>query len=122
MLKTSLMSLNHWVMHPVARVSTNKCRMRFRGRLDTSHHGPQHQFRDIRGTYRQSDWHPQCNGEVPLRCQRELQTVQEVSGSKSRGLRTGKVEAMQWAPLYLTVGYTCQNMPKHHHACTTFVP
>jgi hypothetical protein len=64
-----------------------------------------------RGSCRWYDRHPQCDGEVPLRCQQELHT------QGFSGVPTGKtledsnlvsVEAMQWVLLYLSIGHdTC---------------
>jgi hypothetical protein len=66
-----------------------------------------------RGSCGWSDRHPQCNGEVPLRCQQELHT------QGFPGVPTGKhpedsnlmsVEAMQWVLLYLSVGHDIENI------------
>jgi hypothetical protein len=66
-----------------------------------------------RGSCGQSDRHPQCDGEVPLRCQQELHT------QGSLGVSTGKnpedsnlasVEAMQWVLLYLSIGHDIENI------------
>jgi hypothetical protein len=55
-----------------------------------------------------SDRHPQCDGEVSLRCQQELHT------QGFPGVPTGKnpedssqvtVEAMQWVLLYMSIGH-----------------
>jgi hypothetical protein len=69
--------------------------VRFGARLDTSHHGPPQR-------------HPQCDGEMSLRCQEEPHT------QGCSGVPTGKnpedssqasVEVMQWVLLYLSFGH-----------------
>jgi hypothetical protein len=87
-----------------------------------------------RGRRRQSDRHPQCDGEVSLRCQQELHTQGVVgvpTGKYSEDSNLAGVEAMQWIFLCLSIAYDrrfCdqlsqhgQKVPEHHHACTTLV-
>jgi hypothetical protein len=57
---------------------------------------------------RWSDRHPQCDGEVPLCCQKELQTqgVLGVSMVKNpEDLNLVSVEAMQWVLLYFSISH-----------------
>jgi hypothetical protein len=77
--------------------------MRFNARLDMSHHGPPHP----------SDRHPKCDGEVPLRCQQELDTqgcLGVPTGKNPGDSNVASVEAMQWALLYLSIGHDIGNI------------
>jgi hypothetical protein len=42
--------------------------------FDTSHHGPQHPFKEAGVVANSLDRHPQCDSEVSLLCQQELHT------------------------------------------------
>jgi hypothetical protein len=88
--------------------------VRFNARLDTSHHGPTAaSVQRCRGGCGWSDRHPQCDGEVPLRCQQELHTqgVLGVStGKNPEGSNLESVEAMQWVLLYLSIGHYIGNI------------
>jgi hypothetical protein len=49
--------------------------MRFNAPLDTSHHGPPHPFKDNRvDADSLTGYSEQCNGDMPLRCQKKLHT------------------------------------------------
>jgi hypothetical protein len=81
--------------------------MRFNARLDTSHHGPQHRFKDA-GVV---DRHPQYD-EVSLRCQQELHTQGVLgvpTGKNPEDSNLASVEAMQWVLLYLSIGHDGRN-------------
>jgi hypothetical protein len=69
--------------------------VRFSARLDI-YHGPPHPFKDA-GVVADSLSHPQCDGEVPLRCPQELHT-QEVlgvpTGKNPEDSNPASVEAM----------------------------
>jgi hypothetical protein len=54
------------------------------------------------------DTHPQCDGEVPLRCQQELhaQGVLGVpTGKNPEDSNLAGVVAMQWVLLYVSIGH-----------------
>jgi hypothetical protein len=56
-----------------------------------------------------SDRHPQCEGEVPLRCQQELHTqgfLAVPTRKTPEDSNLVSVEAMQWALLYLSIAMT----------------
>jgi hypothetical protein len=78
--------------------------MGFNARLDASHHGPPHPFQDAGIVADSLDRHPQCDGEVFLRCQQEPPT-QESSGVLTRKIymSLGSVEAMQWVLIYMSL-------------------
>jgi hypothetical protein len=57
-----------------------------------------------RGSCGQSDSHPQCDGEVFLSCEQELHT-QGFLGVPTEDSNLAGVEAMQWVPLYLSIGH-----------------
>jgi hypothetical protein len=74
--------------------------MRFRARLDTSHHGPPHPFKNA--------GHPLYDGAVPLCCQQELHTQGGLgvpTRKRPKDCNLTSVEAMQWGLLYLSLGY-----------------
>jgi hypothetical protein len=58
--------------------------MKFSPRLNTSHHGPPKLSKDSEGVVDSLKRHPQCDGEVPLRCQQVLHTQEFL------GVHTGK--------------------------------
>jgi hypothetical protein len=77
--------------------------MRVKARLDTSHHGPSHSCKDS-GVV---DRHPQCDGEVPLRCQQVLHAqgyLDVPRGKNSEYSNMASVEFMQWV-LCLAIGH-----------------
>jgi hypothetical protein len=55
-----------------------------------------------------SDRDPQCDGEVPLRCQQELRTqgsLGVLTGKNREDTNVGSVEAMQCVLVYLSIGH-----------------
>jgi hypothetical protein len=73
----------------------------------TSHHRPKHPLKDA-GVLADSLRHPQCDGEVPLRCQQGLHTqgfVGVPTGESPEDSSQVSVEAMQWVLLYLSIGH-----------------
>jgi hypothetical protein len=103
--------------------------MLFNACLNMSHHGPLHPVKRCQRSCRQSDRHPQCN-EVPLHCQQELHAQGFLgipTGRNPEDSNLASVEVMQWVLLHISISYWehlaqhRQNVPQHHHTCTTFV-
>jgi hypothetical protein len=60
------------------------------------------------GSCGESDRHPQCDGEVTLRCQQELHTqglLGDTTSKNPEGTNVVSVETMQWVRLYLSIGH-----------------
>jgi hypothetical protein len=84
---------------------------RFKADLDTSHHGPLHPYKTARSVADSLDRHPQCDGEVSLRCQQELHKQRNLgvpTGTDPKDINLASVGAMQWVLLYFSCLYfTC---------------
>jgi hypothetical protein len=80
--------------------------MTFNARLVTSDHGRSQSFKDAGVVTENLDRHPQCDGEVPPRCQREPHT-QGISGVSTvknpEDSNLASMTTMQWVLLYLSV-------------------
>jgi hypothetical protein len=80
--------------------------MGFSAHFDIFLHGWLHLFKDAGSSYRWSDRHPQCSGEVPLCCQQKLHTQRFLGfpiGKNPEDSKLVSMEAMQWV-LYLSIG------------------
>jgi hypothetical protein len=79
--------------------------MRVNARLDASHKGPLHLFKDAGVAADSPDRHPKCNGKLPVRCQQELH-IQGFfctpTGKNSEDSNLVSMKAMLWILLYLS--------------------
>jgi hypothetical protein len=86
--------------------------MKFNARLDTSHHGRPHASKDA-GVAAESDRHPKCDGEVPLRCLEELHTqglLSAPTGKNPEDSNVASVEAIKWVLLRLSIDHDIENI------------